>query len=84
MSEGLVKAMRNKKWSEMTDPERIISLQKELIRTQRHLKNLSTYVNRLIGHDHLNGKLVNRIEQPNEESYGGLYFRVEEFEECLL
>jgi hypothetical protein len=78
MSDGTTKAVRDKKWSEMNDQQRIESLQIELVRTQRHLKYLSTYVNKLIEHEHLNGKMVARIGHPNEESYGDFNFRVKD------
>jgi len=78
---GICKPMRKKYWSEMTDAERIPVLQSELIRTQRQLSSLCQYVSKLIGHDHMNGRLVAGIENPNCESYGGISFRVEEFKD---
>lgn len=73
------KPMRKKYWSELIDSERIVKLQDELIRTQRKLSDICHYVERIMEHDHLNGRLVTRVRNPNEESCGGFYFRIEEF-----
>jgi len=72
---------RRKYWSEMEDKERIIKLQEELMRTQRHLAELSKWVGSLIEHKHLDGKIVTSIANPNEEASYGIRFRVEEFKD---
>jgi hypothetical protein len=79
--EDCTKPMRRKYWSEMEDKDRIVKLQEELTRTQEALDRLSNYVSKLMGHEHLNGRMVVRLGHPNEEeSYGGFSFRVEKFE----
>lgn len=79
-ADDCIKPMRRKYWSEMEDKERIVKLQEELTRTQEALERLSNYVSKLMDHEHLNGRMVIRLGHPNEESYGGIGFRVEKFE----
>ena len=73
--------MRRRYWSEMNDKERIIKLQEELMRTQRHLSELSEWVNNLISHSHLDGIIVTCLQNPNNEQSYGIRFRVEEFKD---
>jgi hypothetical protein len=70
---------RNKYWSEMTDSEKINKLQQELSRTQNRLADVCKYVSQLIDHNHFNNHITIRLQNPNEESYNGLYFRPEDF-----
>ena len=74
-----LKIGRDKSFSELSSDEKIEFLSRELRRTQQHLKTLSSTISSLLKHNHLNDQLVSRIEQPNEERYGGIFFRVEEF-----
>lgn len=80
--EGMMPQIGNskKKWSERNEVEKIEVLKNELSRTQRELSRVCNYVNKLIDHDHLRGKVVQRVGSPNEESYGGLHCRIEEFD----
>ena len=75
-----IKPRRRKYWSEMEDKERIVKLQEELTRTQEALDRLSNYVSKLMDHEHLNGRMVARLGNPNDEYYNGFSFRVEKFE----
>ena len=72
------KAFRNKNWSEMNKDEQIEKLKLELIRTQEHIASMSKYLTKLIEHDHMDHRMVVRLANPNEESYGGMSFRVSE------
>jgi len=72
------KRMRNKVWSEMTKDEQIEKLKDEVLRMQQHMHSLSNYVTKLMAHEHSNNRMVVRLAHPNEESYGGFHFRVEE------
>jgi hypothetical protein len=71
---------KNKLWEEMTDPERVLVLRKELVRTQEQLAKVSTFVTKLMEHDHQGNRIVTRLANLNEESYGGFCFRVKDFE----
>jgi hypothetical protein len=76
-----IKPMRRKYWSELTDSERVLKLQEELSRTQHQVADLCKYVGKLMEHAHYEGRIVSNIQRPNEESYGGIYFRVEDFKD---
>ena len=71
-----IKVSRNKYWSEKTDPERINFLMEELVRTQMQVERLGKSLSDLIAHKHLDGQVVKRIPNPQEESGGGFWFRV--------
>jgi hypothetical protein len=74
--------MRRRYWSEMDDKERIVKLQEELIRTQRHLSELSKWVQKLKEHKHLDGLIVTCLANSNDEVADyGVRFRVEEFKD---
>jgi hypothetical protein len=75
----LNRASRRKKWPEMNADERIEFLQKELRRTQQGLRSACSFLDKLSAHEHLNGRIVQRVENPRCESYGAFTFRVEEF-----
>jgi hemerythrin superfamily protein len=72
------KSFRNKTWLEMDKDEHIEKLRQELVRTQRHLEIISRYMSKLIEHDHMDGRIVTRLERFNEESCGNFNFRVSE------
>ena len=72
--------VREKYWGEKTDSEKIEKLKNELIRTQNQLKKVCDSMALLQHHFHASDQTLSvRIKNANEESYGGFYFRVEEF-----
>jgi hypothetical protein len=75
------KPFRHKKWNEMDDKERIQKLSTELARTQEHLDRMSRILDQLLQHEHLNGKLVKRLETRSggDESSSGSSFRLYDF-----
>ena len=67
-------ANREPYWDELDAEgkiERIRNVVKEL---QGTVKRMSDYMNQLIDHEHLDGKMVKRISHPNSESSGGFYY----------
>ena len=82
-SQLTAKASRQKYFSEMDVNEKIEKLKEELHRTQCQIELLGKTLTDLLTHDHLNGKPVKRIPNPQEESGGGFWFRVEDFNRQL-
>jgi hypothetical protein len=64
--------MRPMNFSEMKDKQKIELLKDEVLRLQESVVRLAGYIDQLINHKHLDGKIVNQIKNPNEESYGSV------------
>ena len=66
---------RQKLWEELDDQEKIERCRKVLKEQERTIRKVIDYANRLIEHEHLNGKIVQPVGHPNSESTGGFYYR---------
>lgn len=66
--------MREKHWDELDDPGRIERLRQVIKDQERLIRGMAEYLNLLIGHEHLDGKMVKQISPPNSESYGGFHY----------
>lgn len=66
---------RDKHWEELDADGKIERCRRVIKEQENIIRHLNDYVNRLIGHEHLNGKIVQPIGHPNAESTGGFYYR---------
>ena len=64
-----------KDWKELHEHEKIERLRRVVKEQENVIRHLNDYMNRLIGHEHLNGKIVQPIGHPGAESPGGFYYR---------
>ena len=65
------KPMREAYWEKLDDPGKIERLRRIIKDQERLLNRVTKYLNQLIDHEHLDGKMVQQISHPNAESYGG-------------
>jgi len=70
-----IKMGREKYWDELDDSGKIERLRGIVKEQQRFIEKMVKYFDKLIDHDHLNGKMIARIRHPNEESYGSPHHR---------
>ena len=66
---------REKYWSELSDPEKIERLRDVIKNLERAIEKMASYLDKLVGHQHLDGRLYKPIEHPNAESYGSIYYQ---------
>ena len=67
------KPMREAHWGELDDQGRIERLRQVIKDQERLLERVTKYLTQLIDHEHLDGKMVQKISHPNAESYGGFH-----------
>lgn len=72
---GIKNATREKYWKELDTPGRIDRLRRVIKDQDFLIKRMGDYLNQLIDHEHSDGKMVQRINHPNAESYGGFHPR---------
>lgn len=68
-------AMRRMTWDEVDSDGKIRYLKEELKRTQKRLSEVCEYLNKVMSHTHIDNKMYIKMQNKNEESYGGFYFR---------
>ena len=78
MPEGVEKMNapgREKYWVELDDAGKIERLRNVIKEHERAISKIADVLDRLISHEHLNGRIVHPIELANQESYGKLYYK---------
>ncbi len=68
-----VKASRDLTWNELEDSRKIERLRKIIKDQGKLIERMTNYLNELIEHEHLDGKLVKRLYPPNQGSPSGFY-----------
>jgi len=68
------KASRESSWDELDEAGKIKRMRRVIKEQNSTITRMTKYLNLLIDHDHLNGKLVSNIKHPNSESYGDFHF----------
>lgn len=66
---------REKYWNELDDSQKIERFRQVVKEQQRVIEKMATFLDQLISHEHLNGRIVHPIEHPNQETYGRLYYK---------
>jgi len=74
MMDKELKASREKHWDELDDLGKIERLRSVVKDQQRVIARMANYIDLLINHEHLDGKMVQPIRHPNAESYGSVYY----------
>lgn len=75
MSDNQKLASRESHWNELDVMEKIERMRRVIKDQANLIDRMTKYLNLLVGHGHLDGKLVSRIQDPNSESVGGFYHR---------
>lgn len=71
-----LKASRESYWEELDDHGKIERLHRVIKDQESLIRRMTEYLIRLIEHDHLDGKLVQKMSHPGSESYSGFHHRV--------
>ena len=66
---------RESYWEELDADGKIERCRREIKRRDRVIEKMVEYLNKLITHQHVNDKMVQPIDYPNSESYGGFNYR---------
>jgi len=66
---------RDKDWKELDDQGKIERLRLVLRNQEALIERMGKYLTELIEHDHIDGKMVKRIDHPGSESYGSFHYR---------
>jgi len=66
---------REKYWDELDDAGKIERLRQIIKGQENVISKMAAFLDQLISHEHLNGRIVCPIEHPNQESYGKLYYK---------
>ena len=66
---------REKHWEELDDSGKIARLRKVIKQQEAFISRMAGYLDKLITHQHVDGKLMQPIDHPNSESYGGFNYR---------
>ena len=66
---------REKYWNELDDAGKIERLRNIIKNQETAISKIADVLDRLISHEHLNGRIVHPIELANQESYGKLYYK---------
>ena len=72
---------RQKYWDELDDPGKIERLRQIIKQQESVIDKMAGFLDQLISHEHLNGRIVHPIEHPNQETYGKLYYKRHRSEE---
>lgn len=72
---GSEKPDQMKDWKELHEHEQIERLHRVVKQQERVIRSLIDYTSRLIGHEHLNGKMVQPVGRPGSEGCVGFFYR---------
>lgn len=76
MNKGTIEGpQREKHWEELDDHGKIERLHQVIKQQQTLIQRMAGYLDKLITHQHVDDKMVQPIEHPNSESYGGFHHR---------
>ena len=67
--------MREKHWEELDADGKIERCRRVIKQQEALLPGMARYLNALITHQHVDGKMMQPIDHPNSESYGGFNYR---------
>lgn len=66
---------REKYWEELDADGKIERCRKVIKEQQKIIQRMAGYLDKLVTHQHMDGKMVQPISHPNAESYGGFHHR---------
>ena len=62
-------------WDELDDHGKIERCRKVIKQQETIIQRMAGYLGKLITHQHVGDKMVQPIDHPNSESYGGFHYR---------
>ena len=69
-----LKASREKNWDDLNLVEKVERMRLIIKKQEKTIERMGKYLDSLVNHDHLDGKIVQVIPHPNAESYGSIYY----------
>ncbi len=66
---------REKDWEELDADGKIARLRQVIKQQEALILRMAGYLDKLITHQHVDGKMMQPIDHPNSESYGGFNYR---------